>query len=167
MSFDPQTIATGLSLLSAGSQVFSGLSGKSKGNDLADDAREAAAVEAELELRKGRELAGRQIGGFAGRGIVVDSGTSLDVLAQTAADAKINALRAAFAFEQQAEEFESAGQSSGLKGVLGGTETILGSEGGLDFLKLFGSGGGGGSGSILPAGTSGGFPSTFSTSGIA
>jgi hypothetical protein len=48
------------------------------------------------------------------------------LLAQTAADAETNALRAALFFEQQAEDFESAGRVALTQGILGAGTTILG-----------------------------------------
>ncbi len=124
MSFD--AFAALATLAQAGAQIGTGISAKNAADDQARIARALAVQAAEDELRKGRRLAGTQRAAFAKGGVLIDEGTPLDVLAQTAADAETNALRAAFAFEQQAEDLESKGKVAKTQGILGAAGTILG-----------------------------------------
>jgi len=124
MSFDAFTaIAT---LVQAGAQIGTGVAARDATKAQARESRRRGAIAAEDERRKGRRLAGAQRAGFAKGGVRIDTGTPLDVLAQTAADSELNALRAAFAFEQDAENFESAGRTAFTKGIFGAGTTILG-----------------------------------------
>jgi len=137
MSFDAFTaVAT---LVQAGAQIGTGIAASGAASSRAREARRRAALVAEDERRKGRRLAGRQRAGFAKGGVKIDRGTPLDVLAQTAADSELNALRAALAFEQQAEDFESVGRTARTRGLLGAGRTILGRS--ESFRNLFPSGG--------------------------
>ena len=126
MSFDASTITALASLAQAGAQIGTGVAARSAAKDQSREARRRAAIVAEDERRKGRRLAGRQRAAFAKGGVKIDEGTPLDVLAQTAADAELNALRAALSFEQQAEDFKSAGKVALTQGLLGAGATILG-----------------------------------------
>lgn len=124
MSFDSFTaIAT---LAQAGAQIGTGFAADSAAEKQAREARLRGAQAAEDERRKGRRLAGTQRAMFAKSGVEIDSGAPLEVLAQTAADAETNALRAAFLFEQQAEDLKSVGKTALTKGILGAGATILG-----------------------------------------
>jgi hypothetical protein len=113
-------------LAQAGVQIGAGLSAGGAAKDQARLARARAAMAAEDERRKGRRLAGKQRAALGKAGVEVDEGTSLDILAQTAADAETNAIRAALSFEQQAAELESAGKVARTRGILGAGTTILG-----------------------------------------
>lgn len=124
MSFDAFT-ALG-TLTQAGVQIHSGVSARSAAKDQARLARSRAAIASEDERRKGRRLSGKQRAAFAKAGVKIDEGTPLDVLAETAANAELDALRAAFSFEQQAEDFESMGKVALTQGILGAGATILG-----------------------------------------
>ena len=110
----------------AGAQIGTGIAASSAASRQAGRAREQAALAAEDERRKGRRLAGKQRAGFGKAGVRIDEGTPLDVLAQTAADADLNAFRAAFAREQRADDLESAGRVELTRGLLGAGATILG-----------------------------------------
>ena len=124
MSFDAFT-ALG-TLIQAGTQIGTGISAQSAAKGQAREARALAAQAADDERRKGRRLAGSQRAAFGKSGVKIDEGTPLDVLAQTAADAETNALRAAFFFEQQAADFKSIGKTALTRGILGAGATILG-----------------------------------------
>jgi len=126
MSFDASTITAIAALGQAGAQIGTGVAARDAARGQAREARRRGAVVAEDERRKGRRLAGKQRALFAKGGVEIDEGTPLDVLAQTAADAELNALRAAFSFEQQAEDFKSAGRVALTQGLLGAGGTILG-----------------------------------------
>jgi len=124
MSFDAFT-AIG-TLAGAGTQIGTGIQAQSAAKAQARKAEEAGRIAHADELRKGRRLAGKQRAAFAKSGVEIDEGTPLDVLAQTAADAETNAIRAAFAFEQQADDLRSMGKIALTKGILGAGSTILG-----------------------------------------
>jgi hypothetical protein len=124
MSFDAFT-ALG-TLAQAGSQIGTGIQARKAANQQSELSTRAAQAAREDELRKGRRLAGKQRAAFGKSGVKIDEGTPLDVLAQTAADAELNAIRAAFEFEQQADNFRSAGKIQLTRGILGAGATILG-----------------------------------------
>ena len=149
MSFDAFT-AIG-TLAQAGSQIGTGIAARSEANRQAGISDRAAKLAREDELRKGRRLAGKQRAQFAKGGVRIDEGTPLDVLAQTAADAELNAIRAAFALEQEADNFRSIGKTALTKGILGAGSTILGKA--EVFRDLFNGSGG------SPVGPTTGVPS--------
>ncbi len=113
-------------LAQAGSQIGTGVIARSAARDQAKIAEAAGRAARADELRKGRRLAGKQRAAFAKAGVKIDEGTPLDVLAQTAADAELNAIRAQFGFEQQADNLRSAGKIQLTRGILGAGATILG-----------------------------------------
>jgi hypothetical protein len=114
-------------LATAGTQLGTGLAAGKAANDQARIAEVRARQAAEDERRKGRRLAGKQRAAFGKAGVEIDEGTPLDVLAMTAADAETNAIRAALAFEQQADSLRSAGKVARTQGILGAGATLLGS----------------------------------------
>ena len=135
--------------------------------EAAATAEEQAELARDLERRRGRELEGQQVAAFAAGGVRVDTGTPLDILAENLFNTEVNAARAAFGFEQQAESFaeraadaKHAAKTAVLMGILGGASSALGGVSGI-------GGGGGGGGFSFPSGTTGGFDSSFPTSGIA
>lgn len=123
-------------LAQAGTQIHAGVSARSAANKQADVADRAASIARADEIRKGRRLAGKQRAAFAKGGVEIDEGTPLDVLAQTAADAETDALRAALAFEQEADDLRSMGKVALTSGILGAGATILGQS--RTFEDLFG-----------------------------
>lgn len=110
----------------AAAQIEAGAATRSAAKGQARIARARAVEVAEDERRKGRRLSGKQRAAFAKSGVLIGEGTPIDVMAQTAADAETNALRAAIVFEQQASDFESAGSAAFTQGILGAGVTILG-----------------------------------------
>jgi hypothetical protein len=136
-------------LTQAGAQIGMGVAAQSAAKRQARIARLRGVEAAADERRKGRRLKGKQRAAFAAAGVEVDEGTPLDVIAQTAADAETNALRAALAFEQRAEDLESAGRIALTQGILGAGSTILG--GAAAFRNL--SGGSTGRGIPIPYGS--------------
>jgi multidrug efflux pump subunit AcrA (membrane-fusion protein) len=127
-------------LSQATSQIATGVSASDIAKQRARSARLRAAEAAEDERRKGRRLKGTQRAMLAKAGVDINEGTPLDVLAQTTADAETNALRAALAHEQQAEDFESTGRIALTQGILGAGQTILG--GAMAFYDAASGGGG-------------------------
>jgi len=122
------------SFTQAGAQIGLGAAAKKSSGRQAQLAREAGAEEARLERVKGRKIAAKQRVAFAKSGVLIDEGTPLDVLAQTAADTELNALRAAFGFDQDADRIESAGNLALTEGLLGAGGTILGSKEATDLI---------------------------------
>jgi len=157
MSFDAFT-AIG-TLAQAGGQIGTGVMTRSAARDQASVAKARGVIVAEDERRKGRRLAGKQRAAYAKAGVKIDEGTPLDVLAQTAADAELNAIRAALGFEQQADDFKSYGKTALMRGILGSGATILG--GSKSFSNVYGDLFNGG------AKTAGGITGGFSTSQMA
>lgn len=123
MAFDAFT-ALG-TLAQAGGQIGTGILANQAAREQAGISTRAAKAAREDELRKGRRLAGSQRAAFAKAGVKL-TGTPLDVLAQTAANAELNAIRAALAFEQDAANLRSAGKIALTKGILGAGATLLG-----------------------------------------
>ncbi len=141
----------GATLAQAGTQIGAGVAAQSAAKRQARTARLRGAEAAEDERRKGKRLKGKQRAAFAAAGVEINEGTPLDVIAQTAADAETNALRAALAFEQQAEDLESAGRIAAMQGILGAGSTILGGAGTI--ANLGGIGSRGGRTTPIPAGS--------------
>jgi hypothetical protein len=86
----------------------------------AEDARKRGAMEAETFSGKVRQLGGQQKAVLAANGVLVESGTALDITAETAEVGQLDALtiranaeREALGFEQQSVNFQAqAGQST-------------------------------------------------------
>ena len=139
MSFDAFT-ALG-TLAQASTQISTGILAQKEANQQAEISVRAAQTAREDELRKGRRIAGKQRAAFGKSGVKIDEGTPLDVLAQTAADAELNAIRSALVFERQADNLRSVGKIQLTRGILGAGTTILGkAETFRDLFKSFGSG---------------------------
>lgn len=150
MAFDA-VVALG-TLAQAGGQIGTGVLARSAANQQASLSDRAAKAAREDELRKGRRLAGKQRAQFAKGGVRIDEGTPLDVLAQTAADAELNAIRAAFAHEQDAKNFRSVGKIQFTRAILGAGATILGkAETFRDFFNSLKSDPAAPTGTVLPA----------------
>lgn len=151
-----------LFLFSAATSIASGVAQKKQAERLAKEADEQARVEFELQLRRGRQLQGAQRAATAGAGVAVSTGTPLEILAQTAADAELNALRASFGPEQDARNFRSQGQQALIGGLTGAAGTILGGANAGAFTGPSSTGT-----FKFPKGVTGGFDSTFKESGFA
>ena len=132
MSFDPALISAISSLAKTGFQLAGGISANREAKSLARESRRRGAVEAELERRAGRRLAGQQRAAFGKSGVLVTEGTPLDVLAQTAADAEFNATQAALGREAEAESLEGQGRVALTSGIFGAATTLLGAAEDLD-----------------------------------
>jgi hypothetical protein len=126
-------MALGLGLTAAG-QIMGGFAKKSALEDQAVQNR-IAAVHARLKARSDaetiREQGGRfqsqQAAGFAKSGVLIDSGSPLAVLMDTAIHVERNALRTILHGEQEGTNYEAsasslmkAGRSAALTGILSG-----------------------------------------------
>ncbi len=131
MSFDLIT-ALG-SLAGAGAQIGTGISAGKAFDRSASLSRQRGQQASADQIRAGKRLAGKQRALFAKAG-VEQSGSVLDVLAQTAADAQLNADRARAGFEQDAQDLESRGGTARTAGILGAGKTLLGA--GPSFVEL-------------------------------
>ncbi|NNG04033.1 MAG: hypothetical protein HKM95_08020 [Inquilinus sp.] len=128
------------SIISAAGAVVGALSGLSAGNEnarlaayQAERERERTRVELERQRRFARQVAGTQQVQFAAAGVRGDSGSALDILADTAADAALDArlieaggsLREAAAMSE-AKLQRSQGRSVFVGGLLSGAAEWLG-----------------------------------------
>ena len=115
-------------------------------------ASEAAKAKAEQQQAVGREeakrqrIAGRRLAGtqrvnFAKSGVEISSGTPLEILGQTAADAELNALRAQFGFDASASDIRAAGDQRTLQGIAGIADTAIGAGFQLNSLRQGGTSG--------------------------
>ena len=91
-----------------------------------------------ISRREGSDLKGTQRVLTAKSGVARE-GTPLDVLAQTAEDVELNALRAKFGLDVRAEGLKIAGEQALISGVVGGSASIIGMIGAA---ALLGSAGG-------------------------
>ena len=132
MSFDLIT-ALG-SVAGAGAQIGTGIAAGKEFDRSASLSRSRGQQASADQIRAGKRLAGKQRARFAKAG-VEQSGSVLDVLAQTAADAQLNADRARAGFEQDAQDLESRGGTARTAGILGAGKTLLGA--GPSFKSLF------------------------------
>jgi hypothetical protein len=99
----------------------------------------AGRQEADEVRRRGREIGGKQMTGFAKAGVRLDKGTPVQVMANTAARAELAAMQTQFAFDLKAWEAQAAAN----RGAASIASSALMSMGSL----LMGyTGGGGGSG---------------------
>ena len=124
-------IALAASLAGAGVGIASSLEQSSELKKQSRELQRQGQIEADLERRRGRALAGSQRAAFAKSGVEV-TGTSLDVLGQTFQDAELNALRSQFGFQNRAAGLRrqaSAAQGRAIgQGIsaVGQSATILG-----------------------------------------
>ena len=110
--------------------IAGGIRSFSAAKDAGDKEKEAerkGLEAAALERKKGRIRKGQQRAAFASSGALVSFGTPLDVFADTAAAAEMNAVRVTLAFEEQERIFRRKKLSAISSGVSGVGSTILGS----------------------------------------
>jgi hypothetical protein len=135
--------------VSAGAQVLSGIAGQSQANQQAaayNDAADAAMAQAknksDQEREKYRRLAESQKAQFGASGVDVNSGSPLDVLADTDAEGATSAMQLLYGGEleawnqrNKAYAARQQGQSSLLGGIMGGVSTGLLGASKLGLLK--------------------------------
>jgi hypothetical protein len=103
--------------------------------------------EAEEVRKRGREIGGKQMTGFAKAGVRLDKGTPVQVMANTAARAELAAMRTQFAFDMKAWEVQAAanrGAASIASSALMSMGSLLmgytgGGGGGLKTTNLYGT----------------------------
>lgn len=115
----------GLGASGAAGSIGAGISARKQRRREASQARELGALAARERRREGARLTASQRVAFAGAGVDVGSATPLDVQAQAARDAELDALRRQFQFEMEADQLRAAGDAALTRGILGGTGTIL------------------------------------------
>lgn len=122
--------------------------------DEADTLKDIRDAELEEIKRRGRKLRGRQRVAQAASGVVVDEGTPLDVLAETAEQVELERLRTRFSFDRARQQKREQGRAQIFNSVTG----LFGT--GFQAATLLGRGGGAGTGTggnTSTAGTSGSF----------
>jgi len=125
-----------IGLVDAFSGIAGGLAGIRGGFDANEKAKENARflrergrTEADEDRRQVRALIGAQRVAQAASGIDPGEGSAVDVIADTAAEGELRALRREFGFELEARQEEETGQAGLLESVLSGSGTILGAIG--------------------------------------
>jgi len=90
-------------------------------------------LEADQERRNTRALMGAQRAAVGASGFDPSSGSFLDLVASTAVDGEVRAMRIAFARETEADAQRQEGHDLLFEGILGGTSQIA--AGAFDFNK--------------------------------
>ncbi len=116
------------SLAQAGVQIGTGFAAKSTGDRLAAQTRARGEMAASDERREGRRLIAKQRAAAAANGVEIDTGSILDIIAETAMNTEIDELRARLAADEQAEEFERAGENARTTGIFASAATLLGAS---------------------------------------
>lgn len=93
----------------------------------AKNVRRIGAAEEEDKRRANRRIIASQQVAFAKAGIATGTGTALDVLGDTVAEAELAALRVRFGRKAEADALKDQGRAALTAGIIEGTGTILGS----------------------------------------
>ncbi len=114
-----------LPAISALASVGSGITGmvQSQTNQKMLKAEQRAAIDD--SLREQARLAGAQRVAYAKGGVDVGSGTPLDVMAETAAEADLQALRIKYGYQAARTNQQTAGLSALAGGLAKGSDTLL------------------------------------------
>lgn len=112
-----------LGLLALG-QVATGVAGLRAGERQADFQEDLAQADRDDRRLQARRLLARQRVAFAKSGVNVDTGTPLDVQADTAAQEELAILRAGLPFDVRAERFRTEGRSALIGGISSGFTTV-------------------------------------------
>ena len=132
---DPATLGIlTLSAASLGLTVASTVQASETAKAQAAALKEQGIEDEKLQRAKNARLRGSQRVAFAKSGVDLSSGTPLGVLAQSAEDAELNALRVKFGFDANAARSRAEGQQAVLRGAAGATSTLLGTVGALSQL---------------------------------
>lgn len=124
-------------LIGAGASILGGVLGSSKQKKAAKKAKKVAKAdaksvrklgpkEAEQLLRQGKRLESVQRAGYAGSNIDVNTGTPLNVMAETIAETQMTAIRAIRARNDQARSIERQGSAASAIGQANATGSLLG-----------------------------------------
>jgi hypothetical protein len=108
-----------LLLASSLTQMAGGIGGFVQAGKEAKLYEEIARAEANLRRREGRERAGEQVAAYGKAGVRTDVGTPLRKVAQTIADAELEALRERFRGDVAAYQTRIRGQSLLTQSMLG------------------------------------------------
>jgi hypothetical protein len=115
----------GLGAIGAGGSVFSGVQERKQRRGEAGEAKELAATAASEWRREGARLRASQRVAFAASGVDPGAGTSLDVQAQSARDAELDALSLQMQGDREARRSKALGTTALTRGLLGGAGTTL------------------------------------------
>ena len=126
MNFLQQLGSSGaLDALSAGSGIGAGIAGMAIANQNAKQLRQAGAMAESDSLRESARLLGSQRAAYAKAGVDVGSGTPLDVLASTAEQETLRAMRARYGYRTAARTEKLYGIGALSAGVSKAANTIL------------------------------------------
>lgn len=120
-----QAAVIGLGGAGAIGSIVSGIQQREAQREAASEAEQLGEQAATERRRAGARLRARQRVAFARGGVEVTSPTALDVRAQAARDAELDALRRQFQFQREADRLRAQGTAALTQGLLGGTGTIL------------------------------------------
>lgn len=114
-----------LEALSAASRVGSGITGIVTANRNARALEEAGQIAQGESLRESARLLGAQRAAYAKAGVDVGSGTPLDVLAETAEQEALSALRIKYSYDSAAYNERQYGVASLTRELFEGASTVL------------------------------------------
>lgn len=118
--------AIALQATGAALEIGSAFAAKGAAREEARFREELGLSEAEDIRRRSRLLRGRQRAAFGKAGVSTTEGTPLEVLAATAAEAELEALRQQTFRKREADVATYEGQQAFLQGLFSGAQTLLG-----------------------------------------
>lgn len=149
-------LAAGLTVMDAigiGGSILGGLGEKQESDYKADIARQRGLISLQQGMARGKEIRrdgkriiGQQVAGFAKAGVEVNTGTPLEVIADTAGDIEYEALSAEYAGkigqlseEATASAYDNEGKNQFMGGLLSAGSTLIGksSFGSKTIMSLF------------------------------
>lgn len=120
----------GMQAASAGMQVAGGVQAAKYARESARATEGIGEIEADRIRREGRKLMGRQRAAYARAGVAIGTGTPLQVLMDTAETIELDALRAKYGADVEAQRTRTEGRivrSQSIMGALGTGGQMLGS----------------------------------------
>ena len=118
-----------LSVVSAAASIAGGVAADRAAKAEAKFRKKLGAAEAEDKRRLTRRLIASQEVAFAKAGIDTESGSPMDVLADTVAEEELQALRLKLSRDSQAESIRFQGKLALDAGIASGVGTVLGAAG--------------------------------------
>jgi hypothetical protein len=113
--------------MSAVGSIVGGVLAQRDAKSNANNLKRIGKAEEEDQRRHSRRILASQQVAFAKAGIATGSGTALDVLGDSVAEAELAALRVRFARDTEASGIKTAGDQALASGLISGTGSILSS----------------------------------------
>lgn len=111
--------------MSAIGSIVGGIAANSTAKSGANNLKRLGKAEEEDERRKNSRLIASQEVAFAKAGIALGSGTPLDVLGDSVAEAELQALRIRFARKTEADNLKQEGKQAMVLGIIEGAGSLL------------------------------------------